>query len=69
MFTPYAGIGQVWVDSSANVGGTDGALSEKFSKGKVFVGANLNLGLANFAAEVDNTGGTRTVSVKTGFRF
>jgi hypothetical protein len=69
MFTPYAGVGQVWIDSSANVSGTDGALSEKFSQGKVFVGANLNLGLVNFAAEADKTGGTRTISVKAGFRF
>jgi hypothetical protein len=71
MFTPYAGVGQVWIDSKANV--TSGALSlspsEKFTQSKVFVGANLNLGLTNIAAEVDKTGGIQSVSVKLGFRF
>jgi hypothetical protein len=70
-FTPYAGVGQVWVDSKANV--TSGALSispsQSFTQSKVFVGANLNLGLTNLAAEVDKTGGIQSVSVKLGFRF
>jgi hypothetical protein len=70
-FTPYAGVGQVWVDSKANV--TSGALSispsQKFTQSKVFVGANLNLGITNLAAEVDKTGGIQSVSVKLGFRF
>jgi hypothetical protein len=69
VFTPYAGIGQVWINSTANVNGTDGALSEKFSQSKVFVGANLNLGVSNLAAELDKTGGIQSISVKWGFRF
>lgn len=69
VLTPYAGFGHVWVNSSANVTGTDGALSEKFSQSKVFVGANLNLGVTNLAAELDKTGGIQSVSVKLGFRF
>lgn len=69
-FTPYAGVGQVWVDSKANVNGAGGVtLSEKFSQSKVFVGANLNMGITNLAAEVDKTGGVQSVSVKLGFRF
>jgi hypothetical protein len=68
-FTPYAGVGQVWTDSTANVNGTDGALSAKFSQSKVFVGANFNMGVTNLAAEVDKTGGTQSISVKLGFRF
>ena len=70
IFTPYAGIGQVWVNSTANVTGSGGvALAEKFSQGKVFVGANLNLGVSNLAAELDKTGGIQSISVKWGFRF
>lgn len=69
MFTPYAGIGQVWVNSTANVAGTDGALDQSFTQGKVFVGANLNLGLVNFALEGDRTGGTASYSLKAGFRW
>jgi hypothetical protein len=69
LFTPYAGVGQVWVNSTANVNGTDGALSEKFSQSKVFVGANLNLGASNLASELDKTGGIQSISVKWGFRF
>jgi hypothetical protein len=69
MFTPYAGVGQVWVNSSASVNGTDGALSESFTQSKVFVGANLNFGLTNIAAEVDKTGGIQSISLKLGFRF
>ena len=69
MLTPYIGVGQVWVDSKASVNGTDGALSEKFTQSKVFVGANLNLGLTNIAAEMDKTGGIQSVSLKLGFRF
>lgn len=66
MFSPYAGIGQVWVNSTANVAGL---AAEKFTQGKVFVGANLNLGVTNLAAEIDKTGGIQSVSMKLGFRF
>jgi hypothetical protein len=70
MFTPYAGVGQVWVNSTANVNGSGGVtLSEKFSQSKVFVGANLNLGVTNLAAELDKTGGIQSISMKLGFRF
>ena len=69
MFTPYAGIGEVWVDSSASVSGTDGALSRKSALNKIFAGANLNLGATNIAAEVDKTGGAQSISMKLGFRF
>jgi hypothetical protein len=68
-FTPYAGVGQVWVDSKANLAAPLKLSEEKFSQSKVFVGANLNLGLTNIAAEVDKTGGIQSVSVKLGFRF
>ncbi len=70
MLTPYAGIGKVWVNSAANVQGLGGVtLSDQFSQNKVFAGANLNLGLINFAAEVDKTGAARSITGKVGFRF
>lgn len=66
MITPYAGVGQVWVDSKANIG----TLSEEtFSLGKFFVGANVNFGLMNFALEADKTGGAQSYTAKLGFRF
>ena len=66
MFTPYAGVGQVWVNSTANVASL---AAEKFTQGKVFLGANLNLGFSNLAAEIDKTGGIQSISMKLGFRF
>jgi hypothetical protein len=70
MLTPYAGIGQVWVTSTANVTGAGGAtLDESFTQSKIFAGANLNLGLTNFDLEYDTTGGTSSYSLKMGFRW
>lgn len=65
-FTPYAGVGQVWVNSTANV---TGLAAEKFTQSKTFVGANLNLLTTNIAAEWDKTGGIQSISMKLGFRF
>ena len=69
MLTPYLGVGQVWVTSKATVAGVDGSLEESFTQSKVFAGANLNLGLTNFALEGDRTGGTSSFSFKAGFRW
>ncbi len=74
MVTPYAGVGKVYTNSSANVasiapGYTGLALSDSFSQNKVYGGVNLNLGLVDFAAEVDKTGSARSVSAKVGFRW
>lgn len=66
MLTPYAGIGQVWVNSTPH--GVPLA-AEKFSQSKMFLGANLNMGLVNFAVEADQTGAAKTMSVKLGARF
>ncbi len=68
MFTPYAGVGQVWVNSTANVAPLT-LSAEKFTQTKVFLGGNLNLGFSNLAAELDKTGGIQSISVKLGFRF
>jgi hypothetical protein len=70
-FSPYAGVGQVWVDSSttnATLLGY-GLQGEKFSLSKMFVGVNFNLGLPNFALDVDKTGDAQTVTAKLGLRW
>jgi hypothetical protein len=67
MFTPYAGIGQVWVSSAATI--NSGYMSESFTQGKVFAGLNMNLGVTNIVLEGDKTGGTESYGVKLGFRF
>lgn len=64
-FTPYAGIGQVWIDSETNTGLED----ESFTKNKYFLGINFNLGLVNFAAETEQTGDNTSTSAKIGVRF
>jgi hypothetical protein len=68
MFTPYAGIGQVWIDSQANT--SSGLLEdESLTKNKYFLGINFNLGLVNFAAETEQTGDNSSTSAKIGVRF
>lgn len=67
MFTPYAGVGRVWVTSTPN--GVASLTEETFQQSKVFVGGNLNLGLANLALEYDKTGSAKSYSAKVGFRF
>lgn len=64
MLTPYAGVGQNWVRSSAT-----GFADEDFTQSKLFVGVNLNLGLLNFDVEADKTGEAQTIGAKIGFRF
>lgn len=67
IFTPYAGIGSVWVDSTPNGAGT--LIKETFRQGKIFAGANINMGFSNFALEYDKTGSSTSYSAKLGFRF
>jgi hypothetical protein len=66
-FTPYAGIGQVWVDS--NPQNVPLLNKESFTQTKVFAGANVNFGLANLLFEVDQTGKAVSYGAKLGFRF
>lgn len=67
MFTPYAGVGSVWVDSTPN--GIAGLTNESFRQNKFYAGGNLNFGLVNFALEYDKTGSAPSYSAKLGFRF
>jgi hypothetical protein len=71
IFTPYAGVGRVWVDSTPDAATTaaTGLTKETFQQNKIFVGGNLNFGLVNVAMEYDKTGSAPTYSAKLGFRF
>ena len=67
MFTPYAGVGQNWVNS--NPSSSTGLKDESFTQQKYYAGLNFNLGLVNLAVEGDRTGNSDTLSAKLGFRF
>lgn len=67
MFTPYAGVGQVWVTSTPDA--AIGLQAEKFTQSKTFVGLNINMGLVNIAVEGDKTGSASSYGAKLGFRF
>lgn len=67
--TPYAGIGEVWVQSTPVGMPASTPAKESFSLNKAFVGLNLNLGVANFALEGDRTGSATSYGIKVGFRF
>lgn len=67
MLTPYAGVGQVWTNSTPDA--ATGFTAESFTQSKLFAGANLNFGLTNLAIEFDKTGSAKSTSFKLGFRF
>lgn len=67
MFTPYAGIGKVWVTSTPDA--STGLAEEDFDLNKVFVGVNMNLVLLNIAIEGDKTGDATSYGIKFGWRF
>jgi hypothetical protein len=67
MFTPYAGIGKVWVRSKPDIGIP--LLEEDFDLNKVFVGVNMNLTVINIAIEGDKTGAATSYGIKFGWRF
>jgi hypothetical protein len=68
-FTPYAGVGRVWVTSAPKDLPTAIPTTESFSLNKLFVGANLNFAIVNFAFEGDRTGDATSYGLKIGFRF
>jgi len=67
IFTPYAGIGEVWTDSTPN--GIPTLAKESFSQFKYFVGGNLKFLFMNVALEFDKTGSDQSYSAKLGVRF
>jgi hypothetical protein len=66
LFTPYAGVGEVWSRSA-----TDGLPLQQvnLTQNKFFAGVNMNFGLANVVIEGDKTGPIHTFGAKLGFRF
>jgi len=73
LFTPYAGVGIVYSDSTPNQTETQSLVNnlqkESFDQKKVFVGVNINFALLNIGFEGDITGDYETYSAKIGFRF
>jgi hypothetical protein len=68
IFTPYGGVGEVWVRSTPNGSAAASLAEEKFNKPKFFAGVNINLGV-NLLFEYDNTASINSFSAKVGFRF
>jgi hypothetical protein len=66
IFTPYAGIGRVWIESTPHVLGLQ---KEEFSLTKVFVGIGMNLAVLNLNLQADKTGDATSYSFKLGWRF
>jgi len=71
LFTPYAGIGNVWVTGTPkDIPASFTAPSqESFSQNKYFVGVNMNFVLINVVVEADKTGDDTSYGLKLGFRF
>jgi len=67
LFTPYAGIGKVWVSSTPDA--STGLAPEDFDLNKVFAGVNMNLAVVNIAVEGDKTGDATSYGIKFGWRF
>jgi hypothetical protein len=67
MFTPYAGVGEVWSDSTPN--GIPTLTKESFNQNKFYVGCNVNILLVNLDLEYDKTGSDQSYSAKLGVRF
>jgi len=69
MLTPYAGIGYVWTQASPQAQAAAALQAVDSAQLKTYIGANLNLFPLNLAAELENTGGVNTASLKLGMRF
>lgn len=67
MFTPYAGFGRVWATATPDA--TTGLAEESPSLNKLFLGANVSLGVFNVAFEADRTGDADSYGLKVGFRL
>ena len=66
-FTPYAGVGRVWVESQPK--GVPGLAKEEFELNKAFIGLGFKLALLNINLEADKTGDVEGFSIKAGLRF
>ena len=66
-FTPYAGVGRVWVESDPR--NVPGLVKEEFELDKAFIGLGFKLALFNINLEADKTGDVEGFSIKAGLRF
>jgi len=66
-FTPYAGIGRVWINSNPDV--STGLQDESFSADEGFVGLAMSFVVVHMALEANRTAGNNTYSFKLGFGF
>jgi hypothetical protein len=66
-FTPYAGVGRVWVNSDPK--GNGGLRKEEFELDKAFVGLAITVAVLNLNLEADKTGDVEALSVKLSLRF
>jgi len=69
MLTPYAGVGEVWVDSKPKADAATVLNKESFQQTKYFAGVNINFALLNIDLDYDNTDSTDSYTVKLGWRF
>jgi hypothetical protein len=69
MLTPYAGVGEVWVDSKPKANAATVLNKESFQQTKYFAGVNINFALLNIDLDYDNTDSTNSYTVKLGWRF
>jgi hypothetical protein len=67
LFTPYIGVGTVWVTATPQNIPT--LTEEDFTETKIFGGLNINLAFLNFALEADTTGEALSYGAKVGLRF
>lgn len=71
-FTPYGGIGKVWVTSTPKdlpASTPNPPTKESLSLNKGFVGVNMNFVFVNLVIEADKTGEDTSYGLKVGFRF
>lgn len=68
-FTPYAGIGKVWIDSTPKLGTGSTLIPESFSMNKYYLGIGISALLLNLNIEADKTGEATSYSAKVGLRF
>lgn len=67
IFTPYIGIGTVWITATPQ--NIPSLTEEDFKETKVFGGLNVNLAILNLALEADTTGEALSYGAKVGLRF
>lgn len=64
--TPYAGVGEVWTNSTPDA--STGLVGKSFSNTEVFAGVTFNLGV-HLALEYNRIAGNTTYGIKLGFGF